>query len=86
MKCQFTQSGLVVGKNFNLITKLLIKYYFWLNNLFLLWKLFKRSLALTLAHKYKKRTAKYSLKKWGTNLTIYCNKKRKKISFIQFIK
>jgi hypothetical protein len=73
-------------KNFNLITKLLIKYYFWLNNLFLLWKLFKRSLALTLAHKYKKRTAKYSLKKWGTNLTIYCNKKRKKISFIQFIK
>ena len=73
-------------KNFNLITKLILKYYFWLNDLFLLWKLFRRSLALTLAHKYKKRTAKYSFKKWGINLTIYCNKKRKKISFIQFLK
>lgn len=35
-----------------------------------LWALFRRSLALTLSHRRKKRTAKSGFQKWGRDLTV----------------
>ena len=35
-----------------------------------LWELLRRSLALTLAHRHKKRTAKAGFQKWGHDLVV----------------
>ena len=45
--------------------------------LYELWELFRRSLALTLAHRHKKRSAKSSFQKWGKDLIIKYEVKKK---------
>lgn len=42
-----------------------------------LWELLRRSLALTLAHRHKKHTAKAAFQKWGRDLVIDYEVKRK---------
>lgn len=72
-------SDLEVVKRFNAIAKGVAEYYSGVSNpssLNEFWYLLKRSLALTLAHRHKLRTAKSALQKWGENLTV----KQKKLN------
>lgn len=46
------------------------------------WYTMRRSAALTLAHKNKKRSAKWAFDKFGTDLTIINKKSDKKVSFL----
>lgn len=72
-----------VVKRFNAVIRGVANYYCgteYPSALSELWELLKRSLALTLAHRHKKRTAKSAFQKWGKDLAIkYEVKKKDKI-------
>lgn len=62
-----------VVKKFNAVMRGIANYYCgteYPSALYELWELLRRSLALTLAHRHKKRTAKAGLQKWGRDLTV----------------
>ena len=46
-----------------------------------MWHTLKRSAALTIAHKYNKRSAKWAFKKYGNNLTVSNKNGDKQVSF-----
>ena len=69
-----------VVKRFNSVMRGIANYYCgteYPSALYELWELFRRSLALTLAHRHKKRTAKSGFQKWGRDLTVKYEVKRK---------
>ena len=47
-----------------------------------LWSLFRKSAALTIAHKFKQRTASWSFKKFGQNLKVVNSKNNKTVEFL----
>lgn len=50
------------------------------STLYKLWELIRRFLALTLAHRHKKRSAKAEFQKWGRDLIVkYEVKKKEKV-------
>ena len=69
-----------VVKRFNSVINCIANYYCgteYSSALSELWHLLKHSLALTLAHRHKKRTAKSSFQKWGNDLVINYEVKNK---------
>jgi hypothetical protein len=72
-----------VVKRFNTVVRGIANYYCgteYPSALYELWELMRRSLALTLSHRHKKRTAKAGFQKWGRDLTVkYEVKKNGKI-------
>ena len=77
----FLQGDFEVVKRFNSVIRGIANYYCgteYPSALYELWELFRRSLALTLAHRHKKRLAKSSFQKWGKELIIKYEVKRKK--------
>jgi group II intron reverse transcriptase/maturase len=69
----FLPSDYLVLQRFNAVTKGIANYYsgsFYPTPLIEIYHLLMRSAALTLAHRHKKRTAKWSFEKWGKALTI----------------
>lgn len=76
----FLPSDYEVVKRFNSVMRGIANYYCgteYPSALYELWELFRRSLALTLAHRHKKRTAKSGFQKWGRDLTVKYEVKRK---------
>jgi hypothetical protein len=62
-----------VVKKFNAVVRGIANYYCgtdYPSALCELWVLMRRSLALTLSHRHKKRTAKAGFQKWGRDLTV----------------
>jgi hypothetical protein len=69
-----------VVKRFNSVMRGIANYYCgteYPSALSELWILLKRSLALTLAHRHKKRTAKSGFQKWGDDLAVKYEVKKK---------
>jgi len=68
-----------VVKRFNAVMRGIANYYCgteYPSALYELWELLRRSLALTLAHRHKKRTAKAAFQKWSRDLVV-CYKVKK---------
>ena len=69
----FLPNDYEVVKKFNAVIRDIAHYYCGTNYpsaLYELWELLRRSLALTLAHRHKKRTAKSGFQKWGRDLVV----------------
>jgi hypothetical protein len=69
----FLPDDFEVVKRFNAVMRGIANYYCgteYPSVLYELWELFRRSLALTLAHRHKKRTAKAGFQKWGRDLVV----------------
>jgi retron-type reverse transcriptase len=69
----FLPDDFEVVKRFNAVMRGIANYYCgteYPSALYELWELFRRSLALTLAHRHKKRTAKAGFQKWGRDLAV----------------
>jgi hypothetical protein len=69
----FLPSDVEVVKRFNFVVRSIANYYCGTEYPFALcelWELLRRSLALTLAHRHKKRTTKAGFQKWGRDLTV----------------
>lgn len=69
----FLPSDHLVLQKFNAVTRSIANYYSgscYPTPLIDIYHLLRRSAALTLAHRHKKRTAKWSFEKWGKELTI----------------
>jgi len=69
----FLPEDLEVVKKFNAVMRGVANYYSgseYPSALYELWKLLRRSLALTFAYRHKKRTTKSGFKKWGKDLVI----------------
>jgi hypothetical protein len=69
----FLPDDFEVVKRFNAVMRGITNYYCgteYPSALYELWELFRRSLALTLAHRHKKRTAKAGFQKWGRDLVV----------------
>ena len=69
-----------VVKRFNSVTRGIANYYCgteYPSALHEVWELLRRSLALTLAHRHKKRTAKAGFQKWGRDLVVNYEVKKK---------
>jgi len=83
-KWLFLDNEYEIIQRFNFITRG-IKYYYscstYRSTLDRFWHNLKRSAALTLAHKYKKRSAKWAFDKFGKDLTVTNRKGDKKVSF-----
>jgi len=68
-----------VVKRFNAVMRGIANYYCgteYPSALYELWELLRRSLALTLAHRHKKRSAKAGFQKWGRDLVIHYEVKK----------
>lgn len=77
----FLPSDAEVVKRFNAVLRGIANYYCgteYPSALYELWKLFRRSLSLTLVSRHKKRTAKAGFQKWGRNLVVQYEVKGKK--------
>lgn len=69
----FLPNDFEVVKRFNTVMRNIANYYCGIecpSDLSELWELFRRSLALTLAHRHKKCTAKAGFQKWGHDLIV----------------
>ena len=79
----FLQEDFEVVKRFNAVLRGIANYYCgteYPSALYELWELMRRSLALTLAHRHKKRSAKAGFQKWGRDLIVkYEVKKKEKV-------
>jgi group II intron reverse transcriptase/maturase len=79
----FLQEDFEVVKKFNSVLRGIANYYCgteYPSALYELWELMRRSLALTLAHRHKKRSAKAGFQKWGRDLIVkYEVKKKEKV-------
>jgi group II intron reverse transcriptase/maturase len=72
-KWLFLSNDFEVVKRFNAVVRGIANYYCgteYPSALYELWVLMKRSLALTLAHRHKMRTAKAGFQKWGKDLCV----------------
>jgi hypothetical protein len=81
----------MVLQKFNEITRGLANYYVGsccFASLIEVYYLLKRSAALTLAHRHKKRTAKWAFEKWGKELVVQkvrLNKRKEQLKTIRFL-
>lgn len=76
----FLPDDFEVVKKFNAVIRGIANYYCgteYPSALNELWELFRRSLALTLSHRHKMRTAKAAFQKWGRDITIKYEVKKK---------
>lgn len=84
-KWLFLDSEYEIIQRFNSVVRG-IKYYYsystYRNVLNRFWHTLKRSAALTIAHKNKKRSAKWAFDKFGKDLTVTNKNGDKKISFL----
>jgi RNA-directed DNA polymerase len=90
-KWLFLPSDYMVLQKFNEITRGLANYYVGsccFVSLIEVYYLLKRSAALTLAHRHKKRTAKWAFEKWGKELVVQkvrLNKRKEQLKTIRFL-
>ena len=76
----FLPEDFEVVKRLNSVTRGIANYYCgteYPSALYEIWELLRRSLALTLAHRHKKRTAKVGFQKWGCDLVVNYEVKKK---------